>query len=91
MMEPKKLGKYQKFTKYLKNLWNMKVTVITTIIGDLGTDSKYLRWSSDEQKNFVYRDQSATLVGWDTKKSPRDLTRITVTQTSVENHQLKLV
>ena len=35
--ESEKRDRYFKFTKELKNLWNMKVTVISIIIGALGT------------------------------------------------------
>ena len=37
LKESKKRDKYHDLVRELKNLWNMKMTIILVVIGDLGT------------------------------------------------------
>ena len=79
----------------LKNLWNMKVTMIPIVISALGRvpkelvegldDLKIRGRVEDHPKNKIIE------IGQNIKESPRDLKRLAVTQTPVENHQLTLV
>ena len=72
----------------------MKVTVIAIITsaldivtrGGTGTGGLGNNRTSEDYPNY-----NIVEVGQDTKKSPRDLKRLVVTQTPVENHQLTLV
>ena len=73
----------------------MKVTVIPTVIGVLGTVTKgLLQELENMEKKRTCRDHqnySTVEIGQNTEKSPGDLRRLAVTQTPVENHQLTLV
>ena len=97
----RKLKKMKRETKYLnlarelKKLWNMKVTVIPNVIGALGTIPKGLvkgtgrvrnRWMNRDHRNYCTFE-----IGQNTEESPRDLRRLTVTQTPMKVHQLILV
>ena len=74
-------------------LYNMKVTVILLVNGEIGTivkglvkglrDSVIIRWVDP----FIYR---IFKIGWNPEKYPGDLKGIAVIQTPVKYQQLKL-
>ena len=70
----------------------MKVTIIPIVIGAFGTITKGLSmglgdWTtSGDHPNYKIIEN-----GQDTEKSPGDLRRLSVIQTKVKNHQLKLM
>ena len=78
----------------LKNLWNIKVTIIPIVIGAFGTVNMitkgpggFRRWrsSGDHPNNSIIEN------GQNTEKSPGDLRRPAVTQFPVKDHQLTLM
>ena len=73
----------------LKELWNMKVTIIPIVIGAFGTVTKELlkggMMMSGDHPNYIIEN------GQNTEKSPRDLRRLAITKTPVKDHQLKLM
>ena len=78
----------------VKLLWNMKVTITLIIIGALGTvlkgfinDCKNDPWKTKRG----YPNYSIVDISQNTEKSPGDLRRHAVTQTSVKDYQLTLV
>ena len=84
-----KRNKYLDLVRELKKLWNMKVAIISIVIGALGTVTKGLvqgpkdlGMTSGDSPNY-----SIVEIGQNTVKSPGDLMRLAVTQTPVENHQ----
>ena len=74
-------------------LWNMKVTVIPIISGALGTAHKGMetRRIGNKRTNREHPSYSIAKIVHNTEKSPGDMRRIPLTQTLVEDHQLKLV
>ena len=60
--------------------WYRKHRIVTDIVG-LGI----------KRTNWHHPNYSIVEIGQNTKKSPGDLRRLTVTQTPVEKHQLTLV
>ena len=92
LKESEKKGKYLDFARKLKKLWNMKVTNCNwcswyshqKIIKETeGLGNK--RTSGDHPNYYIIEN------GQNTEKSPRDLRRLAVTQTPVNDHQLKLM
>ena len=84
MKEIEKRSKYFDLAKELKQRWNMKVTVFPNLIGAIGTVTKALvmgrfgyRKTSRHHPNY-----SIINVGHNTEKSPGDLKRLAVTQTT---------
>ena len=81
----------------MKNLWNMKVTFIPIVVFAVGTVSKGLQKGLEDlkkKKNRTSRDYpnyNIIKIVQNTEKSPGDLGRLAVTQTSVKNHQLILM
>ena len=73
----------------LKKLWNMKVTIIPFVIGAFDTVTKVLLKGLEDLevggRNYSIREN-----GQNTAKRPGDLRRLSVTQTPVKAHQLKL-
>ena len=87
LKECEKKDKYLDLARELKKLWNMQVTIIPIVIGAFGTVTKgLLKGLEDLEVNdsIVKNCQNS-------KKSPGDLRRIAVTQTSVKNHRLSLM
>ena len=92
--ESEKRDKYQDLARGLKNLWNMKVTVILIVIGTLGIILKRIgevtgtlgnkRTSGDHPDHIIK-------IGLNTEKSPGDLRRLAVIQSPVRNYLLTLV
>ena len=69
----------------------MKVTFMPTVIGALGTPIEGLEKVQEEirKKNRTSGDHpndNIIEIGQNTEKSPRDLRRLVVTQTSVGDH-----
>ena len=69
----------------------MKVTIIPIVIGALGTVTEGLlkglgtwKWKDEWRPSIIKNGQN-------TEKSPGDLMRLGVTQTSVKDHQLTLM
>ena len=90
-----KRDKYLGFARELKKkLWNMKLIVITIVIGALGLIPKGLGKILEDveiKKQVDHPDYSIIKICQNIKKSPGDLRRISVTQIPVRNHQLMLV
>ena len=72
----------------------MKVTVIPIVTGMLGTVNQSIGTGSGGLGNKTtsgdHPNYSIVVISQNTKKSPGDLKRLVVTETSVENHQLML-
>ena len=73
----------------------MKVTVITIVIGAVGTVTKGLIKGLKDLKNKMTGEDQPTYsiikISQDTEESPGVLRRFVVTQTPVRNHQLILM
>ena len=93
--ENEKKNKYQDFAKERKKLWSMKMTVIPTVIGALGTVTKGLiKGLEDLEINGTSGDHpnyTVIKISQNTEKSPGYSRRLTVTQTPEENHQLTIL
>ena len=96
--ESEKKDKYLDLAKKLKKnqkLWNMKVTRIPIEIGAFGTVTKILvprtGGFGNKRTNGDHPNNSIIEIGQNTEKSPGDLKRLVVTQTSVRNHRQTLV
>ena len=77
----------------LKKLWNMKVTIIPIVIGVFGTVTKgLLKGQEDlEVEGRVETIQTTTLLRTvRILRRVQETWRLTVTQTPVKDHQLKL-
>ena len=97
LKECKKKDKYLDLAKELKKLWNMKVTIIPTVIGAFSTETKGLFKGIKhlEVGGRVETIQTTALlrtarIMWRVLETWRDLRRLAVTQTPEENYQLKL-
>ena len=68
----------------------MKVTVISVVIGALGTISKGLVKGTKRLRNQrtskIYSNYSIVKIGRNTKKSPEDMRKLAVTHTPVRNY-----
>ena len=95
LKECEKKDKYLDLAWEFKKLWNMKMTIIPIVIDAFGTVTKgLLKGLGDmEGGGRVETIQTTALFenGQNTEKSPRDLRRLTVTQTPVKDHQLTLM
>ena len=93
--ENEKFDNYKDLARELKKLRNMKVTVISVIVGALGTvpqePEKDVGYSSYQRKNQDHPKHITAKISYNTEKSPGDLRRFAVTQTSLEGNQLLLV
>ena len=95
LKECEKRDKCIDLARQLKKLWNTKVTIIPIVIGAFGKVTKGLlkgldgfgSWwpSGDHLNNCIIEG------GQNTEKSPGDLRRFAVTQSSVKDHQLTLM
>ena len=63
----------------------MNVTVIPIVIHSLGTISKGLVYGLEDLKIIEHPHYSIIKIGQNTNKNPRDLRRLAVSQTPVEN------
>ena len=88
-----KIYKYLDFTRELKKLWNMKIMVIPIVAGALGTVLEDLekRLGDQEMRGRIDTIQTTALIGKNTEKSPGDMRKFAITQTTVENHKQMLV
>ena len=98
--ESEKKEKYLDLARVLKNCetwkgyWNMKVikTIIPIVIGALGTVNKGLIQGlldlDRKRTSGNYRNYCITDIKQNTEKSPGDLRRLAVHQTSMKDHQL---
>ena len=66
----------------------MKVTIIPIVIGARGTLTKM---TGGLGNNGDCPNESIVEIGQNTEKSPGDLSKLDVTQTSMENHKLTLM
>ena len=90
LKKSEKKDKYLGFSRELKKLWNMKMTIMPILIGALDTSYQRIvkgtggfgNWTSGEHPNYIIEN---------IKKSPWDLRRLAVTQTPVKDHQLKMM
>ena len=71
----------------LKKLWNMRVTVIPTVIRALGTVPKGFERVKTWRTNREHSDNWIVWISQNTEKSPADLRRFAVTHTPVKDHQ----
>ena len=72
----------------------MKVIIIPIVIGAFGSHQMIIKGTGGVggwKTSGDYPNNSIIENGQNTKKSPRDLTRLAVTQTSVKGHQLTLM
>ena len=93
LKESEKRDKYEDLARELKTLWNMKVTVIPTVIGALGTIPKGVVKGQEQLKNKRTcgdhpNNTALFAISQNIEKSRGDLRKLAVTQTSVKNHQL---
>ena len=81
---------YFELARELRNLWNMKLTVMQIVIGPQSVGKKLGRvgnWKNNrEHANCRIIENTQN-----TEKSPGDMKRLVVTQTIVKEHQLTLV
>ena len=91
LKECEKKDKYLDLGRELKKLWNMQVTIIPIVIGAFGTVTKGTRGLGSWRTSGDHPNDSIIENGQNTKKSPGDLRRLAVTQTSVKNHWLMLM
>ena len=90
LKESEKKDKYLNLARESKKLWNMKMTIIPLVIGDLRTVTKVLvKGLEDLEKNRTSGDHpnyGISEIGENTEKSHEDLRRLVITQTPVKNH-----
>ena len=75
-------------------LWNMKLAVILNVNGALGTVTKRLIKGLEDLEMIgrtVTKYKSINNISQNAKNNRGNLSRVVVTQTPVENYQLKLV
>ena len=80
LKECEKKDKYRDLARELKKMWNMKVTIVPTVISALGTITKGLLKGLEDL-------EVSGRVEIIQEKSPGDLRRLAVTKTPVKNHQ----
>ena len=90
LTENEKKDMYLDLAWELKNLWNMKVTIIPIVIGVFvfikGTGELENNGTSGDHPNYYIIENSQN-----TEKSPGDLRTLTVTQTPLKDNQLTLM
>ena len=95
LKESEKKNKYLDLARELKKLWNMKVTIITIVIGALGTVIKGLIQEQDDLEirewDGDYPNYCIIEISQNTVESPEDLRRLVVTQTPVKGYNLMLM
>ena len=78
----------------MKKLWNMKVTVMLSVIGALGALGIVPKWTGglgNKRTSGDCPNNRIVEIGQNTEKSSTNLRRLAVTRTAVKNHQLTLV
>ena len=92
LKESEKKDKYLDLDRELKKLWNMKVMIILVIIGALGTVTKGLiKGTGGPGNKRTSGDHPNYSIIENTEKSPGDLRRLAVTQTSAKGNWLTLM
>ena len=89
--ESEKTDKYLDLARGMKNLWNMRVTAIPMVVDALGTVHEGLEKNGEtgkSKKNWDHKDVSIPEIDQNTKKSPGELRRFTVTLIPLKDHQL---
>ena len=81
MKESKKIGKYFDLARELKKLWNMKATV---------RSERETGGTRDQRKNRGNPDHINVQISSNSSKSPGDLRKLAVTQTSGKNLRFKI-
>ena len=75
----------------IEKLWNMKVTLISLIVGSLRTVTKNLKKKHEigNQKNRDYPDHSSVKIGWRPKETccHSDSSEIPSSKTGLKNSQ----
>ena len=74
-----------------KKLWNMQVTIISILIGALGTVTKGTGGHGSWRTNGNHPNYYIIANGQNTEKRPGDLRRLAITQTPVKDDQLTLM
>ena len=84
LKEREKRDKYLDLARELKNYVTLKVTVIPTVIGALGTVTKAFGTGTEglgyKRTSRDHPNYSVLGIGQNTEKSPEDLRRLAVTQ-----------
>ena len=92
LKENEKKDKYLNLAWELKKLWNLKVSIIPIVIGALGAITKGLiKGTGRHGNNGTSIDYCIVEISQNIEKSPGDLRRLAVTQTSVKDYQLTLI
>ena len=88
-----KIDKYLDLARELRKLWNMSVTMVPIVIGALGSQrlGKGAWRVGNQRMNQDSLNYSIVEIDQNTEKSPGDLRRLTVTQTSAKGYQLTLM
>ena len=102
LKESEKKEKYLDFTRELKKLWYMKVTVIPIVIGALGTVTKGLVKGlgnkrktgkgtgglGNKRKSGNHANYCIIKISQIPEKNPGELRKLAVTQTTVKSHKI---
>ena len=83
LKESEKTDNYKDLARELKNLWNLKVTIIPVIIGALVTVTKRLVHGLKDLKIGVRVESIQTTA---LLRSAKNFRRFALTQTQMENH-----
>ena len=87
----KETENYWDFARELKKLRNMEVTMIPIVIGTFSTVTKRLLLGlGNKRTNGDHLNYSVVEMDQNTEKSPGDLRKLAVSQTSIESYQLAL-
>ena len=86
LKECEKRDKYLDLAREMKKLWKMKVTIISIVIGALGTVTKGLiQGLGNNGTGGDCPNCCIVEIGQNTEKSPGELRRLAITQTSLED------
>ena len=97
--EREKGDEFLELARKLKKVWNMKVTVISIVIGALGrvshpwmtVPSTGTRGLENKGKIGDHPNYSIIKIAQNTEKNPGDFMRLDVTQIPLRNHRLNLL
>ena len=91
LKECEKRDKYRDLARELKKLWHMNVTIIPIVTGAFGTVTKGLLKGLEDLKVGGHPNNSIIENAQNTEKIPEDLKRLAVTQSPVNDPQLRLM
>ncbi len=91
LKECEKKDKYLDLARELKKLGNMKANIVPIVIDAFGTITKGLFKGLEDLEVGGRVETIQTTALLNTEKSPGDLRRLAVTQSSVKYHQLTLM